>query len=191
MVGGFGLRHGVFRLGGLRDGFAQSRNGRILQRFVGGDGGVVDGIALHIGCQSLAQVGGTAPASLGIRIQGFQNDLRQLIVRIDGGREAFLRGLVPVGQLAVIIELVEDHAHGIGIRGEIQGLHGVEELRGRIPALVFFRQGGIAQLVQRDKAQVTDAVLLLVGNEDISGLQSHIQRACLTAHRQGGAQIKA
>ena len=178
------LRDG-FLLRILRDGFLLLGrrfvgNGRGLHRHhilrlcldggVDGDGGVIDGIALHVGGQRLAQLLRLLPALGGVGVNGPHDDLRDLVVGVDGRGEGFAGGFVLEGQAAVVIELIENHAHGVGVRRLVQRGHGVVQLRGRIGAAVLVRQGRVAQSVQRDEAQVADVVALFLGQEDVGGL---------------------
>ena len=178
------LREGfVLRI--LRDGFLLLGrrfvgNGRGLHRHhilrlcldggVDGDGGVIDGIALHVGGQRLAQLLRLLPALGGVGVNGPHDDLRDLVVGVDGRGEGFAGGFVLEGQASVVIELIENHAHGVGVRRLVQRGHGVVQLRGRIGAAVLVRQGRVAQSVQRDEAQVADAVALFLGQEDVGWL---------------------
>ena len=150
----------------------------------------VDGIALHVGGQRLAQFLRLLPALGGVGVNGFHDDLRDLVVGIDGRGERFVGRLVLEGQAAVVVELIEDHAHGVGVRRFVQRGHGVVQLRGRIGTAVLVRQGRVAQRVQRDEAQIADAVAFFLGQEDVGGLQVHVQASRLTADGERGAQVK-
>ena len=189
------LRDGFLRLGG---GFLGSGGGLhrhhilrlCLNGGVDGDGGVIDGIALHVGGQRLAQFFRLLPALGRVGVNGLHDDLRDLVVGIDGRRKGFVRRFALEGQAAVVVELIEDHANGVGVRRFVQRGHGVVQLRGRIGTAVLVRQGRVAQRVQRDEAQIADAVAFFLGQEDVGGLQVHIQASRLTADGERGAQVK-
>ena len=119
---------------------------------VDGDGSIVDGIALHVGGQRLTQLLRLLPAFGGVGVNGLHDDLRDLVVGIDGRGERFVGRLVLEGQTAVVVKQIEDHAHGVGVRRFVQRGHGVVQLRGRIGASVLVRQGRVAQRVQWDEA---------------------------------------
>ena len=140
--------------------------------------------------QQLAQLLRLLPAFGRVGVNGLHDDLRDLVVGIDGRGERFVGRLVLEGQTAVVVKLIEDHAHGVGIRRFVQRGHSVVQLWGRIGAAVLVRQGRVAQSVQRDEAQVADAVALFLGQEDVGGLQVHVQASRLTADGERGAQVK-
>ena len=57
--------------------------------------------------------------------------------------------------------------------------------------MAALRQGGKGQRSQADKAQVTDAVLLVVSQVNVAGAQVGVEITAATADGHGGAQIKA
>ena len=123
-------------------------------------------------------------------MNGLHDDFRQLVVRVHRRGKRFLRGLVPERQLTVIVKLIQNHANSVGICRQIQGRHGIKQLRRGIGALVFLRQRRITQRVQRDKAKIADAVLFFVRNKDVGGFQRYIQGPGLSALCQSAAQIQ-
>ena len=157
----------------------------------GGDGLVGGAVALQVGCQGLAHFQRIAPAVIRLGGNGLHDDLRDLVVGVAGGGKRFLGSPVPERQLTVVVDLVQQHAQGIGIHGLIEGIHGIVDFRGGIGADVLFRQGSELQGVQLHKAQIADAVFLILGQEDVGGLQIHIQVSGPAADGQGGAKIQA
>ena len=157
----------------------------------GSDGYVIDAVSLHIGCQRLAHFGGIGPALLRIRMNGLHNDLGQFIVCLSRRGKRLFRGFPLEGQAAVIVQLVQDHAEGVGVRGHVNRGHGIIQFRRCIGTVIFLRQCGIAQGIDFDEAEIADPVFFPVGKEYIGGLQIDIQGACLAAHGQCVAQIQA
>ena len=90
------------------------------------------------------------------------------------------------GQMTVIVELIENHAHCVSIHCQIHGNHGIQQLRRGIGTEIPFRQGSIAQRIQTQKTQIADPEFLFLGNVDIAGLQIHIEKTRLAANRQRG-----
>ena len=155
------------------------------------NGGVVDDVALHITHQGLAHFDGVLPAVSGIGGAGFENDLGHFVVCVHGGGQLTGGRMVLEGKLTVVVDLVQDQTHCIGIGSGIQRRQGIMELRGRIAAAVLGGKAGVFQGFQIHKAQITDAVFPLTDEEDIGGLQIHVHIACPAADGQGRAQIQA
>ena len=62
-----------------------------FQGKIRGNRHVIDGISLHVGNQSLAHVLGVCPALFWVRMDGLQDNLRQLVVGIDWCGNRFFR----------------------------------------------------------------------------------------------------
>ena len=149
----------------------------------------------------MAQLSGGLPAVGGIDGAGLCNDGGHLLVGADGRGHglAVREPLGPFGplldggegELALIEDLIQDQAHGVGIHRGVQGGVGIGHLGGGVDAAVALGQGGVGQHIHRHKAQVADAVLLILEHLDVLGLQVHIQPSGLPAHGQGGAHIDA
>ena len=157
---------------------------------MGRDGNIIDPIPLHIGSQCFSHFRRILPTLVGIRIDGLHDDLGQFIVRIPGRGKGLFRRLLLEGKASFVVDLIQDHTDRIGIHGQIQGRHGIKNLRGRVDAAVFVRKGRIAQGVQVHEAQVSDAVLLLIGNKHIGRLQVHIEGIGLPADIQRSTKIQ-
>ena len=208
---GIGFRGGDLL---LRDGFRLGRDilcggiccllgGRLFGRRLcrEGDGDIVHLVALHVADEGMAHLGGGLPALGRIVGTGLQDDGSHLLVGAAGGLH-LLAGSQPVqpgqtalgavkGQLAVVVDLVEHQAQGIGVHGGVQTGIGIGHLGGGIGASVAIGQGRIPQGVHGHEAQITDAVLLIAEEVDILGLQIHIQPSGLPAHSHGGAEVDA
>ena len=189
-------RRGIIRFRG--SGFRRlgRKNGRIflrvnLQGRIRGNGGIVDSIALQISGQGMAHFLRIFPTGFRIGMNCPHNDLRQLVVGIQGRGKGLFRGAAVEGQLTIIIQLVQNHAHSIGIRREIEGIHGVPQFRRGVVAAIPVRNGSVFHGVQGNETQIADAVFFLVREVNIAGLQIHIQRPGLTAHGQRGAEIQS
>ena len=132
---------------------------------------------------------------------GLCDDGGHLLVGTDGGGHALAAGQprIPIGallvgfegQLACVVDLIEDQAQGVGVHGGVQGGIGIGHLGGGVDAAVALGQGRVGQHIHRHEAQVADAVLLILEHVDVLGLQVHIQPSGLPAHGQGGAHVDA
>ncbi len=123
-------------------------------------------------------------------MDGLHDDLCDLIVGIAGTGQFFGRGLVLEGEIAVIVDLVQQHAQGVGIRGFVNGIHGIMKFRCGVLADKLGRQGVELQRIQLYKTQITDAEFPFVGHKDIGRLQVHIHVTGAAADSQGGAEIQ-
>ena len=123
-------------------------------------------------------------------MDGLHDDFCQLIVCLDRGGQSFFGGAALEGQGAVVIKLIQNHAQGVGIHSHIHGSHGIKQFRRRINAVILLRQGCVTQGVQGQEAQVANAVFFLVGQENVGGLQIHIQGTGLPTDGQRIAHIQ-
>ena len=93
-------------------------------------------------------------------------------------------------QTAFVIDLIQDHAHGICIHSIVEYLHIILYFPGGIGAAVFAGKGGEGQGIQFYKPQIADTVLLLSGKEDIGRFQVNIHVSGPAADGKCCTQVK-
>ena len=121
---------------------------------------------------------------------GLHDDLGHLLVSIGGRCQFFHRGLILEGQNAVVVDLIQDQTQCVSIGGAVDGGEHIVQLRCGVAAAVLAGQSGILDGIQADEAQIADLVILVVGNEDVVGLQIHVQMTGTAAGGQGCAQVQ-
>ena len=94
-----------------------------------------------------------------------------------------------LGQLTVVVDLVEDQTQGIGVQGGVGAEHFVLKFRSGVGAAVLGGQCSQIQTGQGHQTQIADAVFPVFGNEDVGRLQIHIDPSGPAGGGQGIAHI--
>ena len=133
---------------------------------------------------------------------GLEDDFRQLVVGVDGGRQRL--GVQPLllhllngnpvgleGNVIAVKEIVENHAQGIEIDCLVELRNQLKQLRRGKIAEVVVGNGGKLQILQRRQTQVADHIPVKVIDENVLRLEvlEHVARVAQGA--QGVAQVDA
>ena len=110
-------------------------------------GRIVHAVALHIADQSLAHFQRRLPTILGLGRAGFQNDLCNFIIGIEGsGQHLFGSGAVK-GKRTAVKCLVEDQTDGVDIHRGIQGGESILNFRSGVSTAIPVGKRSVLQRV--------------------------------------------
>ena len=121
---------------------------------------------------------------------GSKNDLGQLIIGINGGRQDLVGGVCGKRQAAFVVGLVQNQTQCVNIQLIVQLGEAIGHFRGSVAAAIFFRQGSVFQRPKGGKADIADTVDILLVFENIVGLQIDIHKSGPAAGTQRSAQIQ-
>ena len=163
---------------------------------------VADRVAAHILLQRHAHLVRGLVAVLGLVGAGLLDDLRQLVVGIEGrGQGVALESagigglgvglLVLKGGVVAVVDPVEDHAQRVDVHRGIQTADEVAELRGGIAAAVLLGQDGILHIVRGDQAEIAQQEAARIREIDVAGLEVSVNEAFLAQGGQGHAEVDA